>query len=890
MNETSPELLDRLASSLSDRYRILRLLGQGGMATVYLADDLRHNRVVAVKVLRPELTEGVGSERFLREINTSARLNHPHILPLLDSGRAGELLFYVMPFVEGESLRDRLKRDGRLPLDDATRVIAEIADGLGYAHRAGIVHRDIKPENVLLSSGHAVITDFGIARALDQAGDSQLTRTGTATGTPYYMSPEQWDSAPDIDGRSDQYALGCMAHEMLIGQRPFAAPTNMALMLQHLTAPIPGLRDARPDVPEHVEAAIKRAMAKLPEERFATSDDFASALRSATAHLPLPAAPPAARRVPKIPANALKGVAVAVLLAVAAYAGFSMQNRGPSGPTRLAVLPFQNQGPSSEAYFADGVSEEITNRLASVASLTVIDRRSTAQYRGSPKTSRQIGDELDVEYLIEGTVRWTGPSSTQNSVRVTAQLIRASDGGVLLPYDTTAKVDDVFAIQAGIAEQVTEKLSVALLQPERQRLAIQHTENIEAYRNYLQGNSAYDRSWARADVASALAFYKKAVELDPNFALAWARLSRTHSWMNQLRYDLSAERLVEAKSAADRAIALDPNLSDAHLALGLYWYWGFNDYDRALPELLKAKQLQASNAQAALQIGNVRRRQGRFADAIASYRQSADLNPRSHNAWFNLGETLLYIRDYDQAAPFLRRATELAPDFLEAWVQHARLAINGRGDVATARQIIRTAEERIPPTAWRPAMVEFVRITRPQNLQEYLDRLRPGTYGLDSTNYHSVKGRYLAQLGRQAEAAVEFDSARMVLEKMRDNQPAEAWIHASLGTAYAGLNRPADAVAALQQAIRLLPVTRDALDGPELLAILASAYVTLGNADSAAVYFDRVLTIPSWLSINLVKADPLNASFLGTPQFAALARKVSARESARARAAPPSGQ
>ncbi len=887
MDDTSPELLERLASSLADRYRVIRLLGQGGMATVYLADDLRHNRVVAVKVLRPELTEGVGSERFLREINTSARLNHPHILPLLDSGRAGELLFYVMPFVEGESLRDRLKRDGRLPLDDAARVIAEIADGLGYAHRTGIVHRDIKPENILLSSGHAVITDFGIARALDQAGDSQLTRTGTATGTPYYMSPEQWDSAPDIDGRSDQYALGCMAHEMLIGQRPFAAPTNMALMLQHLTAPIPGVRSARPDVPEHVEAAIKRAMAKLPEERFATSDDFASALRSSTAQLPVPAAPTAARRIPKLPSNVWKGAAAAVLLAVVAYAGFSLQNRGPSGPTRLAVLPFQNQGPSSEAYFADGVSEEITNRLASVASLTVIDRRSTAQYRGSSKTSRQIGDELDVEYLIEGSVRWAGQSSNQNSVRVTAQLIRASDGGVLLPYDTTTKVDDVFAIQAGIAERVTEKLSVALLQPERQRLAIQHTEDIEAYRNYLQGNSAYDRSWSRQDVASALAFYRKAVELDPNFALAWARLSRTHSWMNQLRYDLGAERLVEAKAAADRAIALDPNLSDAHLALGLYWYWGFSDYDRALPELLKAKQLQASNAQAALQIGNVRRRQGRFGEAIASYRQSADLNPRSHNAWFNLGETLLYTREYDQATPFLRRATELAPDFLEAWVQRARLAISGRGDVATARQLVTTAEDRIPPTAWRPSMVEFVRITRPQNLQEYLQRLRPGTYGLDSTNYHSVRGRYLAQLGRRAEAAVEFDSARMVLEKMRDNRPAEAWIHASLGTAYAGMNRPTDAVAAVQQAIRLLPVKSDALDGPELLGILASVYVTLGNADSAAVYFDRALSSPSWISINLVKADPLNAAFLRTPQFAALAGKVSARESARARAAPP---
>ncbi|MBA2708436.1 MAG: protein kinase, partial [Gemmatimonadaceae bacterium] len=598
MGEDSTELLDRLASSLADRYRVTRLLGQGGMATVYLADDLRHSRVVAVKVLRPELTEGVGSERFLREINTSARLNHPHILPLLDSGNAGELLFYVMPFVEGESLRDRLKRDGRLSLDDATRVIAQIADGLGYAHRTGIVHRDIKPENILLSSGHAVITDFGIARALDQAAASNLTRTGTATGTPYYMSPEQWDSAPNIDGRSDQYALGCMAYEMLIGQRPYAAPTNMALMLQHLTAPIPSVSAERDEVPEHMNVAIATAMAKMPEDRFATSDAFAAALRSPTATVPVrttPVAPAAERKLPRIQPRIFQGAGLALVLLIAAYAGYRVKkNSGPSGPTRLVVLPFQNQGPSSEAYFADGVSDEITTRLASVSSLEVISRTSAVQYRGTTKSLKQIGDELDVDYLIEGTVRWSGSNPTQSSVKVTCRLIRVSDGNVLLPYDTTAALNDVFAIQAGIAQQVTEKLSIALLQPERRRLATQPTDDIEAYRNYLQGNAAYERSWARPDVESALAFYQKAVDLDQNFALAWAKLGRTHAWMNQLRYDLTEDRLVKSKAAADRAVALDPGLSEAHLALGLYWYWGLDNYDQAMGELTRAGALEPS--------------------------------------------------------------------------------------------------------------------------------------------------------------------------------------------------------------------------------------------------------------------------------------------------------
>ncbi|HVF40399.1 MAG TPA: protein kinase [Gemmatimonadaceae bacterium] len=876
MGETSAETLGRVASTLADRYRVTQLIGQGGMATVYLADDIRHSRTVAVKVMRPELTEGVGSERFLREINTSARLNHPHILPLLDSGRADELLFDVMPFIDGESLRHRLKRDGRLPVDDAIRIVTEIADGLGYAHRAGIIHRDIKPENILLSSGHAVITDFGIARALDQAGDSNLTGTGMVTGTPYYMSPEQWDSAPGIDGRSDQYALGCMAYEMLIGQRPFVAPTNMALMLQHLTSPVPSVRVEREEVPEHVDAAIATAMAKTPTDRFTTSDEFAAALRSSAAFIPTPTALP--KPVPAkawaTRTNAIRGGVAALVLAGVAFAGYQIQkDSATAGPMRLVVLPFKNQGPSSEAYFADGVSDEITTRLASVSSLEVISRTSAVQYRETTKTIQQIGEELDVDYLIEGTVRWSGSSSAQNSVKVTCQLIRISDGSVLLPYDTTTALNDVFAIQAGIAQQVTQKLSVVLLQPERRRLATQPTDDLEAYRNYLQGNTAYERSWSRGDVESALAFYQKAVELDQNFALAWAKLGRTHAWMNQLRYDLSDERLRQAKTAADKAVTLDPTLAEAHLALGLYWYWGLGDYDRALVELTRADALEPSNAQVSLQLGNVRRRQGRWNEAITSYRKSADLNPRSHNAWFNLGETLLFVRRYDEAAGPLARVTDLAPNFLEGYLQQARLAISSRGDLQKARSLVRRAEETIPPTAWRTTMLDWMRVVYGDKLGDYVTRLHPGSYGLDSVTYHMVKGRFLLQLGQRDAATVQFDSARVFLEQMRDRQPDQPWTHATLGTAYAGLNRPEDAMRSARHATELLSVQSDALEGPDFVYNLAGVHVMLGNADSAAVYFDRALSIPSWFSLNMLTADPLLRSFVGTPQFQRLQAK-----------------
>ncbi|MEO8577036.1 MAG: protein kinase [Gemmatimonadales bacterium] len=886
MGDISTDLLSRIAASISDRYRVDRLLGEGGMAMVYHADDLRHHRAVAIKVLKPVLTEAVGSERFLREINTSARLNHPHILPLLDSGTAGDLLFYVMPFVDGESLRDRLERDGPFPLEEAIRIVAEIADGLAYAHRAGVVHRDVKPENIMLSSGHAVITDFGVARALDAAGDARLTQTGGSTGTPYYMSPEQWDTAAtNFDGRSDQYALGCVAFEILTGARPFSAPTAMALMLQHLSSPIPSVRKFRPDVPEHVDVAIRTALAKVPEHRFSTTDGLAAALRSPSA--PVPAPPPAptpSRNLPRwLRPTVPKVAALAVLLTLGAYAGFKMRpggNASLQGKIGLAVLPFQNQGMSSDAYFADGIADDITNRLASVSRLKVIDRRSTAKYRGSNKTTREIGDDLNVDYLVEGTVRWDGSTQEHSSVRVTAQLVSVSNGVVLLPYDTTAPTANVFAIQAGIAQRVTEKLTVALLPPERRRLQSQDTLNMEAYRAYLQGNSEYQRSWSRKSVEAAIGSFDKAVALEPDYALAWAKLGWMHCWMNQLGLDLSEERLVKAKAAVDRALALDSSLAEAHVALGLYWYWGRDDYDKALFELTRAAELEPSYAEASHQIGNVRRRQGRFSDAIANYRMSADLNPVYGLAWYTLGETLLIVRDYDEAAKILARASELAPDHLEAYLQQARVAISARGDIETARRVLTVAEERIPPAEWRAPMIHWMRIVNGQNLQTYLDRLRPNAYGLDSATYHLVKARFFLQMRERNLAIAEFDSARGRYEHQRDDRPGDALTHAALGEIYAGLARPVEAVASARRAVELIPVSRDALDGPEMLVNLANVYVMTGDADSAAAYYYRALSVPSYFSLNLLRADPLLASFVSTRQFEEMARKLAAGRAA----------
>ena len=365
------QVLDQLTLALEGRYRLERELGRGGMATVYLAQDLKHDRRVALKVLSPEVAHALGAERFLREIRVTAGFDHPHILPLLDSGQTGTLLYYLMPYVEGESLRDRLSREKRLPLEDALRIAREVAGALAYAHSRGIIHRDIKPENILLAGGHARVADFGIARAVTAAGGEALTETGVAIGTLAYMSPEQAGGESDVDGRSDVYALGCVLYEMLAGRAPFSGTTAMEIIARHAIDPLPSLAAARPGVPAAVERAITTALAKSPADRFASADRFAEALSRTETDGGSAATfvAPAAKR--KGPAWRWGSLAVGAV-GLAALLVTVLPRRDAAAPpesgfprTAIAVLPFQDlSGDREHAYFAGGLHDELLTQLS----------------------------------------------------------------------------------------------------------------------------------------------------------------------------------------------------------------------------------------------------------------------------------------------------------------------------------------------------------------------------------------------------------------------------------------------------------------------------------------------------------------------------------------------
>jgi serine/threonine-protein kinase len=705
------EILERLRSELSDHYAVEREIGSGGMATVYLAEDLKHQRAVAVKVLRPELASSLGKDRFLLEIKIASQLQHPHILPLYDSGTAGDLLYYVMPFVEGETLADRLARETQLPVEDALGVTNEVAGALGYAHARGLVHRDIKPANIMLTAGHAVVADFGIARALAAAGGERLTSVGMAVGTPEYMSPEQASGEEGIDGRSDVYALGCVLYEMLTGEPPFTAPTSPAVIARHMGETPRSIRTVRANVPEYVETAILRALSKVPADRFPTAAIFDEALRTGDAH------PPVAR----VPNQWVRRAALLVplLLLVAALAIWLLAQFGgrPSvagGPARIAVLPFENLGSPNEEFFADGITEEIASRLARIGSLRVTSRRGAKSYKESDALPREIGNALQVDYLLDGTVRTTTATDGVGQVRVTPELIRVSDDARVWTddYDATVAPEELFSVQAQIAEAVARALDVTLNEPERLAIHAVRTENPEAYRLYQQGRFLLERRDSQS-LAQAKRLFEEAIAQDSMYAEAHAGLADALSL--EVFYQLEPEPVawVEAETAARRSVALDPESAAAHTALGLVLTYGRWDWEGGLAAYERAIALDQDHAVAWFLSAEILWAMRRTEDALTRAKGSVERDPRSGVAVYLLGVANQAAGRTDEAIRHFRRAADLQPSLFQPHLNLLQV-LGPLGRVDEASVAARGALERMRPgTPVRDGDVDaLVRVAR----------------------------------------------------------------------------------------------------------------------------------------------------------------------------------
>jgi TolB-like protein/Tfp pilus assembly protein PilF len=729
------------------------------MATVYLALDAKHHRPVALKVLHSDLAVSLGPERFRREIDFAAKLQHPHILTVLDSGEtAGGLLWFTMPYVEGESLRDRLARQHQLPLDDALRITREAALALDYAHRHGVVHRDIKPENILLVDGQAMVADFGIARALGggaPASGTTLTQTGIALGTPAYMSPEQAAGEHAVDGTSDVYSLGTVLYEMLAGEPPYTGPTAQAIAAKMMAGDPPSVRRTRPTVPAAVDAAVRKALSPVPADRYATGADFAKALDDAarTTGEPIAAGQPprSTRRVPV--RAALLGLALCVGAGlVFAWRVNQRSVSAPAGPVRLAVLPFENLGATDDEYFADGMTEELTSRLANVSGLVVIARTSANQYKRTTKTIPQIARELGVDFLIEGAVRWEKPPGGASRVRISPQVVRAKDGTHVWAeqYDK-AYGTAIFEMQSDIAEHVANALSVTLLSPEQKAVHAVPTTNLEAYNYFLRGQAYSSRGvqdW-EAD-RLALESYQHAVTLDPRFALAHAWVAHTHWWMYYDGYDESLptgvtgqQRLELVREAAQRALALDPDLPKAHTALAYYYRETAGDTARFLDELEHALRGDPDDAQAVADRGSVLVELGRRTEGIRNLERAVTLDPRSPLRLLTVAWTIASTGDYPTAEAYADRAMIMAPDWpnphaVKAWLE----LFQGRMEGARAAM-----REGVQQAGEAKLLVAFAKVATGARVLRILDdeygsavkQLSWDTFGLDSADYYHAK-------------------------------------------------------------------------------------------------------------------------------------------------------
>jgi eukaryotic-like serine/threonine-protein kinase len=654
-----------LADALRDRYLIERELGRGGMATVYLARDLKHGRHVALKVLHPELAASLGPERFHREIETVARLQHPHILTVHDSGESAGQLWFTMPFVEGESLRDRLRREPQLPVDVALRIAADAARALQYAHDHGVIHRDIKPENLLLTKdGSTLVADFGIARALS-TDDDRLTGTGITVGTPAYMSPEQAAGDRTLDARTDVYAVGAVLYEMLAGEPPFTGPTAQAVIAKRFHSdPIP-LRTVRPSVPAHVERAVTRALARIPTDRFASTAELARALDEDPSRATIPVSVRPAARVRSVPTGLLLlGLGLVIGLGVLfAWTRARHEDTAASGLRRIAVLPFDNLGAPDNAYFADGITDEIRGKLATVAGLQVMARTSSAQYAHTTKPPGEIGRELGVDYLLTGTVRWDREGA-QSRVRVSPELVQTASGTTQWQQAFDAPLTDVFQVQADVAMRVARELGLALAAGQRRHLEERPTGDLAAYDLYLRGRYAWHQRTA-AGLDEARRLLEEAIQLDPSFAPAHAALADVYTVL-PLWSDLPPDQTYpRAKAAALEALRLDSTLAAPFAVLGdinAMYEW---DWASAERNFRRSLALDPNNANTHhWYSGDYLLTVGRFDEAVAEARRARELDPLSLTINGGLGRALLTARRPAEAAAQLRGVLAMDSTFV----------------------------------------------------------------------------------------------------------------------------------------------------------------------------------------------------------------------------------
>lgn len=858
-------------------YKILDKLGEGGMGEVYLAEDTELRRQVALKVLRSDTAQDAEHlERFRREARAVAALNHPNIVTIhsveaaaLDDEAEGERLhFLTMELVDGVGLDHKIPSDG-LASDKIFELAIPLADALSTAHKSGITHRDLKPANVMLTAdGRVKILDFGLAKlaaddSVEQDTTVAVTQPGMVMGTIPYMSPEQV-AGESVDHRTDIFALGVVLYEMATGRRPFAAENSSHLISSILRDDPPAVTEIRQELPFHLGRIIRRCLEKDPDRRYQSALDVrnelealrdevhSGAVTAVSEVLPAPAtAPPRSRW--QIGA-ALAG---ALLLGIAAWVGLRDRSGPPAAapgtdqPSSVVVLPFENLGPPEDEYFAAGITEEITGRLATMGHVRVISRNSAIRYANTDKTLRQIGDELSVDHVLEGSIRWA-KAEDGSRVRITPRLTRVSDDSQIWSATYDKVFADVFEVQSDIADRVTESLGATLLDRPGADGSELPTQNPDAYQAYLRALDRL-RGSTLTDYQLGLDMLDRAVELDPAFAQAWGRIA----WVSSQRYfngDFRDDWLAKAEHAIDRATALAPEDPLVRLAEGFYHYYGHRRFDRALEIFERVVEEQPNNADALSAVGYIYRRQGKFEQAIDQLEAASTLDPQNADLLTAIAETYGASRDFAAGLEAIDRGLALAPENAQLYIRKATLQTFLTGETADARETLSSA----PEAEWlHQSWVQLDWLDR--DFEAALARIegyQPAN-AFDELNIPITIALTYQLMGEEARARPMFEGSLVQLQRMLEASPDEPGLLLSTAMLHALLGHRERALSAADRAVEL--TANDRYAGPSAVEGRAMVYATLGDTDAAIDIVEELL--------GLSYSDPLTRQLLAKVPF-----------------------
>ena len=866
-------------------YRVVDKIGEGGMGEVYRAHDERLDREVAIKVLPASVAHDPERiARFEREAKAVARLDHPNILAIHDFGTEDGVTYSVTELLDGETLRERLA-SGPVGWRKAAEIGASIADGLAAAHGAGIIHRDLKPDNIFITSdGRVKILDFGLARDVAAAAPdethsptvSRYTDPGAVMGTAGYMSPEQVRGEL-ADARSDIFALGSVLYEMATGCRAFARDTAAETMTAILREQPEDFDLTGGVVAPELRRIITRCLEKNPEERFQSARDLAFDLRSIATQ----AGAEGTRRRATAGGRSWQWAAMGGLAVAVAAVGVWRLVPRTDVPTltdetpRIVVLPFENLGSPDDEYFASGITEEITSRLAAVSGLQVISRTSARTYLGTNKTVRDIGEELDVGYVLEGTIRWDRGETSHGRVRITPQLIRVADDSHLWSERYDRVLEDIFTVQSDIAAQVITRLQATLLEPERRAVEAVPTDNMEAYHWYLVGVQYWWMSTEEKFQRLMVDAFERAVELDPEFAVAYAALSEAHTQLYHYRYDYTPERLEKARASAERALELQLGSPEAHRALGWYYYQGFREYDRALKEFAIAAVALPNDSDLLYGLFAVWRRRGQWDEALEALDRWRSIDPQAYMLWTEEQWTHTWLRHYRQSDEAMRHALAISPDRPDAYYEGIRNFVLWDGATDRARSLLESAPELDSPDLEYQTLLLDLYDRTPGNA---LARLEESLIDAFSLHYWYVpKGLMecicLSEMGEEERAKAACVSTVSLLQREIEERPYDHRLYSALGHALALLGRNQDAVRAGERGVELMPISKDVLVGADQTIELAKICTRAGQYDDALDLVEELLLMPSFLSVGLLRLDPVWDPLRDNPRFQALLEK-----------------